>query len=410
MGQELVCHNNQILLKPFGDEFMLHQRLEAPVLSPRAAACYTPIQDLESKQLLFNMLDSPNDFVHQIECFTGSVAYSMAFGMRIITGNEWQLLKSRECLNNFNIAGQPGIWIVDALPWLNYLPVALAPWKKTAAKWFGMWTDLHQANYRHALKREGWNWSKDFQKAKEAQSMTEEQVAWDVGILCDAGVETTSTTLQIFVLACVAQPHWILTAQKELDDIVGIDRLPEFEDLKNLPYIQAVVEENFRWHHPVPAGVPHATTQADEYKGYHIPKGSVIIPFFDAMRQDKRLFDAPNEFRPERWLGKSQSANFGYGRRICAGRHIARNSLTIAIARMLWAFDIRPRDGHTVRVDEVEFTTGFVSAPISVEAVFVPRSEGHDRVVREAFEATEKDVARLLNGVREKQVSIGLKR
>jgi cytochrome P450 len=162
---------------------------------------------------------------------------------------------------------------------------------------------------------------------------------------------------------------------------------------KNVPYIQAVVEENFRWHHPVPAGVPHA----DDYKGYHIPKGSIIIPFFDAMRQDKRLFDAPNEFRPERWLGKSQSANFGYGRRICAGRHIARNSLIITIARMLWAFDIRPRDGQTVRVDEVEFTTGFVSAPIGVGAMFVPRSEAHARVVREAFEATEKDVARLLD-------------
>jgi hypothetical protein len=105
MGQELVCHNNQILLKPFSDEYMLHQRLEAPVLSPRAATCYTPIQDLESKQLLVNMLDSPNDFVHRIERYTGSVAYSLAFGMRIITGNEWQLLKSRECLNNFNIAG-----------------------------------------------------------------------------------------------------------------------------------------------------------------------------------------------------------------------------------------------------------------------------------------------------------------
>jgi hypothetical protein len=48
-------------------------------------------------------------------------------------------------------------------------------------------------------------------------------------------------------------------------------------------------------------------------------------------------------------------------------------------------------------VDEVEFTTGFVSAPIGVGAMFVPRSEAHARVVREAFEATEKDVARLLD-------------
>jgi cytochrome P450 len=272
-----------------------------------------------------------------------------------------------------------------------------------------MWDNLHQTNYADALKRDGWNWAKDFQHAKEAQSMTVEQVAWDVGILCDGGVETTSTTLQIFVLACVAHPEWIATAQKELDDVVGGDRLPDAEDLKSLPYIHAVVEEIFRWRHPVPGGIAHATTKDDEYQGYRIPKGSIVIPYFDAMRQDESLFDAPNKFRPERWLGKSQSGSFGYGRRICPGRHIARSSLTIAIARLLWAFDIRTKDGQKVVVEEGMFTTGFVSAPKSIEATFTPRSDAHVRVVKEAFEAMEKDVAKLLDSVKKTQVAVGVK-
>jgi cytochrome P450 len=182
--------------------------------------------------------------------------------------------------------------------------------------------------------------------------MNVEQIAWDVGVLCDAVIETTSTTLQIFVVACVAHPEWIPVAQKELEDVVGNGRLPDFDDIKNLSYIQAVVEENFRWRHPIPAGIPHATTKEDEYAGYAIPKGSIVIPVLDAMRQDEALFDAPNEFRPERWLGKIQSGSFGYGRRTCPGRHIARNSLTIVIARLLWAFDIRTKDGQKVVVEE----------------------------------------------------------
>ncbi|KAF1831793.1 cytochrome P450 [Decorospora gaudefroyi] len=408
MLQELVCKNNHIAFKPFDEEYLQHQRLEASVLSPRASACYTPIQDLESKQLLKDMLDSSNCF-HNIERYAASLAYSMSYGMRILTGDEWQIRKSQACIANFEIAGQVGVWIVDALPWLNYLPAPLAPWKKTAATWFQMWDSLHQTNLRDAQKREGWNWAKDFVAAKEFQSMTEEQIAWDVGILCDAGVETLSTTLQIFILACVAHPEWIPRAQKELDEVIGRDRLPEFDDMRNLPYIQAVVEENFRWRHALPLGTPHATTRADHYKGYLIPEGSIIIPLFNAMRKDDHIFDAPSVFRPERWLGKSQSGSFGYGRRICTGRHIARNSLNIAVARLLWAFDIRAQDGRELVVEESMFTTGFVSVPKNVEATFAPRSESRARVIQDALGAAEKDVTQLLSSVREKQVAAGIK-
>ena len=262
MGHELVCNSNPIVFKPFGTDFLLHQKLQAPVLSPRATACYTPIQDLESQQLLKSLLESPGSIAHCVEVFATSLAYSMAFGMRIHTGKEWQVERTRECMKNFHVAGQPGVWIVDALPWLNYLPAAIAPWKRQAAKWFHELDDLHVKSYNEALGRESWNWAKDFERAAEAQSMTEQQIAWDVGILADAGVETMSATLMIFVLACVAHPEWLTKAQKELDEVVGSERLPEFGDLKDLPYVQAVVEEVFRWRHPQ-ASIPHATTHED---------------------------------------------------------------------------------------------------------------------------------------------------
>lgn len=296
------------MFKDYNEDFLMHQRLAATVLSPRASACYTGLQDLESRQLLKNLL-STNDFSAQYERFAASIVYTLTFEFRILTGDEWQLQRSHECLKNFADAGQVGAWIVDALPILNNLPAIMTPWKKTADKWYKMWIDLHQSNFQSALEREGWNWSKDFKNAKEAQQMNDTEVAWDLGILCDAGVETTNLTLQIFTLACLAYPEWIPLAQKELDNVVGEDRLPTFDDLEKLPYIQAVVEENFRWHHIVPAGIPHATTQDDYYKGYLIPKGSIITPLFVAMRQDTRLFDSPVHFRPERWIGKKEPSN-----------------------------------------------------------------------------------------------------
>lgn len=408
MAQELMCKNKHIMFKPFGENFLLHQRLEASVLSPRASSCYTAIQDLESKQLLYNLL-STNDCSNQYERFSASVLYTLTFGFRILTGEEWQLKRSLECLENFTQASQVGVWIVDALPSLNSLPRLLTPWKKTAENWYEDWADLHMRNMQDALARPGWNWSKDFAAAKEARQMTPVDLSWDLGVLCDAGVETTHTTLQIFTLACLAYPGWISTAQRELDDIVGPDRLPDFDDLDKLPYIQAVVEENFRWRHIVPAGVPHATSQEDHYKGFLIPKGSMIVPLFIAMRNNEAIFDSPSEFRPERWLGKQPIAgNFGYGRRVCTGRFIARNSVTMAIARLLWAYNIRGKDGERVVVSEESFTTGFVSAPKHFDAVFEVRSERHRDVVEKEFEGVEKDPIVLMEEVRKKMVSVGL--
>lgn len=63
-------------------------------------------------------------------------------------------------------------------------------------------------------------------------------------------------------------PQVMKTAQAELDAAVGPDRMPDFDDRDNLPYVQAVVNETLRWR-PVAVlgGTPHAVTADDEYNG-----------------------------------------------------------------------------------------------------------------------------------------------
>ena len=67
-------------------------------------------------------------------------------------------------------------------------------------------------------------------------------------------------------------------AQAELDRMVGPTRLPEFNDLDKMPYIQAVRLETLRWLPLVPFSIPHATSESDVYEGYYIPKGALVIP------------------------------------------------------------------------------------------------------------------------------------
>ena len=50
-------------------------------------------------------------------------------------------------------------------------------------------------------------------------------------------------------------PHVLKRAQEEVDRVIGKDRLPTFEDRENLPYVNALCKEVFRWENVVPAGL-----------------------------------------------------------------------------------------------------------------------------------------------------------
>lgn len=73
-------------------------------------------------------------------------------------------------------------------------------------------------------------------------------------------------------------PHIQQQAQQDLKSVVGFERLPVVEDLAALPYIEAIVLETLRWIPVVPLGLPHRVMVDDEYSGYFIPRGTIIIP------------------------------------------------------------------------------------------------------------------------------------
>ena len=66
-------------------------------------------------------------------------------------------------------------------------------------------------------------------------------------------------------------------AQAELDTVIGPGRLPQMSDMDSLPYMKALVREIVRWHVVAPIGVPHRSEQDDEYNGYFLPGGSIVM-------------------------------------------------------------------------------------------------------------------------------------
>ena len=82
---------------------------------------------------------------------------------------------------------------------------------------------------------------------------------------------------QLLLLAMALNPHVVKKAHEELDRVVGGERLPDFADRENLPYISAILKELFRWVCPVPISVPKRVTEDNTYNGYFIPAGATIV-------------------------------------------------------------------------------------------------------------------------------------
>jgi cytochrome P450 len=157
-----------------------------------------------------------------------------------------------------------------------------------------------------------------------------------------------------WTLAMIAYPETQSRAHAELDSVVGRERLPSFADYPRLPYVRSMVKEILRWRPAAPLAAPHRLTEDDWYEEVFIPKGTICIPNVWHMNHDPEVYGENAEhFDPARHLETDRDfapgpsdvreeghVSYGFGRRLCVGRHMANNSLFIHIAIMLWATDI----------------------------------------------------------------------
>ena len=67
------------------------------------------------------------------------------------------------------------------------------------------------------------------------------------------------------------------TAQRQLDSVLGGERLPDHSDIDDLPYIEAIIKETFRWAPPFPIGTTHRLMEDDVYRGMFIPGGAMVL-------------------------------------------------------------------------------------------------------------------------------------
>lgn len=158
--------------------------------------------------------------------------------------------------------------------------------------------------------------------------------------------------LAILVERLLLQPEIQDKIHEEIDRVVGRDRLPNLDDRRNMPYLEACIRETMRYDTTVPLSVPHRAMKDTTIAGYDVPEGTMVSANLTMLHMNKELWGDPENFRPERFLkdgeldlASDKSLPFGAGRRLCAGETYARQSMFQVFAGFMQTFHVSTADG-----------------------------------------------------------------
>uniref|UniRef100_A0A0D3H119 Uncharacterized protein n=1 Tax=Oryza barthii TaxID=65489 RepID=A0A0D3H119_9ORYZ len=121
--------------------------------------------------------------------------------------------------------------------------------------------------------------------------------------LIAGGTESSSVTVEWALSELFKNPAIFAKATEELDRVVGRGRWVTEKDIPNLPYLDAIMKETMRMHPIVPLLIPRVARDDAAVAGYDIPKGARVLINVWTIGRDPELWDAAEEFMPERFIG-----------------------------------------------------------------------------------------------------------
>ncbi|KAF8847145.1 cytochrome P450 [Acephala macrosclerotiorum] len=415
MAAVLVSDNLRPLFLPYDSLWRKGRKLMHHLTMPSAATSYQPIQLSESLRVLKDLIQQPEEYETWFERYAAGLMMRLVFGKRVVTGKEEALKRIFEVVHNVERVASPGAYLVDVLPALMWVPdwVPGMGWKREGYRLHAEELDLFhclQNDVREEMRNSGKGGGKEGEKGNFTEIFLSSQEKWDlsddegayvIGTLFEAGAGTTAAAMMSFMLAMVLHPATLHAMQEEIDKVVGADRLPTFDDIPNLPRVRATVKETLRWRPVTAGGVPHQLVKDDVYeldgKKYFLKADSNIHANQWAIHREPVLYSFPESFLPERWLNPSYPtykeplstypnlqnfSAFGFGRRICPGLNIAERSLNILVARIAWGCEIERKEGW--EYGEYEYTTGFNVQPLKFPFKLRAR-QGRGDIVERGF-------------------------
>ncbi|XP_022997924.1 cytochrome P450 71A1-like [Cucurbita maxima] len=162
-----------------------------------------------------------------------------------------------------------------------------------------------------------------------------------------AGATDTSTvTVEWAMSELLKKPEILEKATDELDRVIGRERWVEEKDIVNLEYMKEIAKETMRLHPVVPMLLPRLSNEDCQIAGYDIPKGTRVHVNMWTIGRDPTVWESPDEFNPERFVGKDIDVKgqdfellpFGSGRRMCPGYSLGLKVVMSTLANLVHGF------------------------------------------------------------------------
>lgn len=179
----------------------MHQVTNATVVGN-----YQQTQTLESARMLRDLIKDPSRYEHWFERYSSGIIFRLAFGKTVQTGDEDIVRQIIEVVHTVERVASPGAYLVDVFPFLMNLPRAIAPFKKELE-------GLHQRDLRlfrkllHDVRDEmkagtaPQCWFRDYLERKSDFKLSEDEAAYVIGTLFEAGAGEESYPIRVLVMA-----------------------------------------------------------------------------------------------------------------------------------------------------------------------------------------------------------------
>lgn len=211
---------------------------------------------------------------------------------------------------------------------------------------------------------------------EDGHPLSEDELVANLRVLFLAGHETTATTMT-FALAHVAErPDLVRRLAAEVA-AAGGEPPASIADARRLPLCEAVFREAVRLYGPAWM-FSRRLTAGVTVRGTRIPEGTSIALCSLLWGRDPALYSTPDDFDPDRWLGKPSTptpyelSQFGGGPHFCLGYHLSWLESVQYLASLVAALS---SSGKTLRLSTprvpraVRFPLPRPSPPARVEVV-----------------------------------------
>ncbi|KAF8257391.1 cytochrome P450 [Lactarius quietus] len=416
MACDLVGWRDILMLLKYTDKFKACRRMLHSVICTRASVDnFRDTLEEESALMIRRLLNEPRNFVGPVRKAVGVIILRISHGYKPTTEDDSLVRIADEVTDQLNVLLSPGLFAVDFLPFLRYIPEWFpgGGFHRIAREWRHTLFDMTEKSYEFVLdqmaKGTAPNFVTNLPEGRQVSPEEEDEIKWAASSLYSGGADTPVSAMSSFLFAMTAYPEVQRKCQAELDAVVGNDRLPTIADRDQLPFLSAMLKEVIRWGPTAPLGAPHCIEQDDVHDGYFIPKGSIILAniwcvlyfmgkrlrvthdFTQALHARPRSLQGSDGVQPRSShcsTGKPAEPDpfnfaFGYGRRACPGEQLAQSILYIFAANILSVFNInKVTINGVVQEPSCEFSSGVLVRPKPFLSELMPRSAKAEALIR----------------------------